>query len=73
MLNYEVLTMYFKQWPGYSRYPFEKRIPLKRGAPLTPTLLLMALAHHIDEFVRWLQVCSPPLKDELFLFFYPFS
>ncbi|KAF8843718.1 hypothetical protein BDN67DRAFT_1008665 [Paxillus ammoniavirescens] len=41
-------------WPGYARYPFEKRIPIKQGVPLTPTLVLMALASHIDEFVRWI-------------------
>ncbi|KAF9223725.1 hypothetical protein BS17DRAFT_115225 [Gyrodon lividus] len=41
-------------WPGYTRYPFEKRIPIKQGAPLTSTLVLMALVYHIDEFVRWI-------------------
>ncbi|KAF8554579.1 hypothetical protein OG21DRAFT_1041233 [Imleria badia] len=42
-------------WPGYSRYPFEKRILMKRSAPLTPNLLLMTLAYHIQEFVRWIR------------------
>ncbi|KAG9315028.1 hypothetical protein JVU11DRAFT_4140 [Chiua virens] len=58
-------------WPGYSRYPFEKRIPIKKGAPLTPTLLLMALARHINEFARWIQVGYPIFRDEFFLINYP--
>ncbi|KIJ66929.1 hypothetical protein HYDPIDRAFT_186524 [Hydnomerulius pinastri MD-312] len=41
-------------WPGYTQYPFEKRINIKQGAPFTPTLMLMTLVYYLDEFVRWL-------------------
>ena len=54
--------MHLKQWPGYSRYPFEKRILVKRSAPLTPNLLLVTLAYHIQEFVRRVRVCCLTLK-----------
>ncbi|KAH7911075.1 hypothetical protein BJ138DRAFT_1007374 [Hygrophoropsis aurantiaca] len=41
-------------WPGYSQYPFEKRVMTKHGE-LTRELLLVLLARVLDEFVKKLK------------------
>lgn len=44
------------QWPGYTRYATERRIPTT-GGELTRSLLLVILANQIEEFARHIHVC----------------
>ncbi|KAH7884406.1 hypothetical protein F5I97DRAFT_2036932 [Phlebopus sp. FC_14] len=49
-------------WPGYTQFPFEKRLFTKSRVTLTRRGMLATLAGHVDEFARYIQEEEIPVE-----------